>query len=118
MSIVYFIIGVVLGMYMGMGQKLSFTSAHAHINLLGWVSLAISGLIYKAFPIAAKHMLAVIHFWLVMIGTPLFTLGLFLIGAGKLATIGGISVALGGFLVILGVIVFAVNIFKNIKANG
>lgn len=61
-SIVYFLIGIILGYYMGVSDSFQFTSAHAHINLLGWVSLAITGGIYHIFPTAGENKLAKIHF--------------------------------------------------------
>lgn len=61
-------------MYIGFGDQFVFSSAHAHINLLGWVSLALSGVIYQLFPLAGENKLAVLHFWLQMIGVPLLTL--------------------------------------------
>lgn len=115
-SVIYFVLGVVLGMYMGMTNQFVFTSAHAHINLLGWVSLALSGLIYQAFPVASKNKLAVTHFWLLMIGVPLLSLALIMFGLGNHA-IGGVLSAIGGFSIIGGVIVFAINVNINIKSN-
>jgi cbb3-type cytochrome oxidase subunit 1 len=47
---------------MGVSDSFQFTSAHAHINLLGWVSLAITGGIYHIFPTAGENKLAKIHF--------------------------------------------------------
>ena len=66
-----FVIGADLGIYMGGSDRFSFTSAHAHINLLGWVSLALAGLIHRAFPQAGRSGLAAAHYWLKMIGVPL-----------------------------------------------
>ncbi|WP_175476851.1 MULTISPECIES: hypothetical protein [Virgibacillus] len=40
---VYSVLGVCLGLTMGITENFSFTSVHAHLNLLGWVSLALFG---------------------------------------------------------------------------
>jgi cbb3-type cytochrome oxidase subunit 1 len=111
-SAVYFVIGVLLGMYMSMTEKTTFSPIHAHINLLGWASLGLAGVIYAAFPSAAETTLAKLHFWLHNIGLPLMMIALafFLTGAAWATSI----IAIGGVLVVLGVILFAVNIFKNI----
>ena len=37
---------------------------HAHINLLGWTTTALAGLIYSVFPKARARVLARVHFWL------------------------------------------------------
>jgi hypothetical protein len=42
------VIGVSLGIYMGLAHDFTLAPVHAHINLLGWVSLFIMGLYYKA----------------------------------------------------------------------
>ena len=57
-SVLYFVIGIGFGMYIGFGDQFAFSSAHAHINLLGWVSLALSGVIYQLFPLAGENKLA------------------------------------------------------------
>ena len=41
---VYFIIAVCLGLVMGIIHDFRFASVHAHLNLLGWVSMAIFGI--------------------------------------------------------------------------
>ena len=37
---VYFIVAVCLGLVMGIIHDFRFASVHAHLNLLGWVSMA------------------------------------------------------------------------------
>ncbi len=116
-AVIYFIIGVSMGMYMGITDHFVFTSAHAHINLLGWVSLAVTGLIYQVFPVAGNSKLAKVHFWLHMIGIPLLTISMIFFGLGNFSM--GIPLsAVGGILVIAGVLVFVVNVIKNVKSLG
>ncbi len=103
-------------MYIEFGNQFVFSSAHAHINLLGWVSLALSGIIYQLFPLAGNNKLAAIHFGLQMIGVPLLTLAMVLFGLGKFE-IGGPLSGIGGMLVFAGVIIFAINVFKNVKSK-
>ena len=45
-AVVYALGGMVLGMYMGGSGDHSMAPVHAHINLLGWASLAIMGAFY------------------------------------------------------------------------
>jgi cbb3-type cytochrome oxidase subunit 1 len=112
-SAVYFVIGVLLGMYMSMTEKMLLTPVHAHVNLLGWASLALAGLVYAAFPAAAETALAKWHFWLHNIGLPVMMISLvfFLTGSTWATPI----IAIGGVLTVIGVILFAINIFKNVK---
>lgn len=39
--------GMVLGISMGMSQDFALAPAHAHLNLLGWVTMAIYGLYHR-----------------------------------------------------------------------
>ncbi|CAG7623488.1 hypothetical protein PAESOLCIP111_02528 [Paenibacillus solanacearum] len=109
---VYFVIGVLFGMFMSIVHKFEFASVHAHINLLGWVSLALTGFVYHLFPKAAASKLAVTHFWLHNIGLPIMMIGLALLvsGVGNMEPV----IAVGGVLVTISVIVFLVNVFKHV----
>jgi len=112
-SVVYFVIGVCIGMYMSMAEKFTFKPVHVHITLLGWMSMALAGLIYIAFPAAAETTMAKVHFWLHNISLPIMMIGLaFLVSGAKTATP---AVAVGGTLMVLGIIVFALNILKNVR---
>ena len=42
--------GVALGLVMGIAHDFHLAPVHAHINLVGWASLALMGLTYRAFP--------------------------------------------------------------------
>jgi hypothetical protein len=42
--------GVALGIAMGMSHDFRLAPVHAHLNLLGWTSLALMGLTYRAWP--------------------------------------------------------------------
>ncbi|WML57285.1 cytochrome-c oxidase [Neobacillus sp. PS2-9] len=112
-SVCYFVVGVCLGMYMSMTEKFDFRPVHVHINLLGWTAMTLAGLIYVAFPTAAETTLAKVHFWLHNIALPIMMIGLaFLVSGVKAA---GPAVAVGGTLMVLGIILFAINILKNVK---
>ena len=50
LAVVYLVIGVGLGIAMGMSGNHTQFPTHAHLNLLGWVSLALIGLTYRQFP--------------------------------------------------------------------
>lgn len=52
------LVGEGLGIYMGVSQNFTLSPAHAHLNLLGWVTLAAFGLMHRAFPGLATSRLA------------------------------------------------------------
>jgi hypothetical protein len=64
LAVLFGLIGMGLGVMMGKTQDFTLHAVHAHINLLGWVSMSLYGLVYRAVPKAAAGILPVIHFWL------------------------------------------------------
>lgn len=114
-SAVYFLLGIILGMFMSITHQFSYAPSHAHISLLGWASLALAGIIYHLFPDAAQNKLATSHFWLHNIGLPVMMIGLIAFEAGKTAF--EPVIAIGASLTSLGVVLFVINIFLHVKAN-
>ncbi|MEC0372898.1 cytochrome-c oxidase [Paenibacillus chibensis] len=110
---VYLVIGILFGMFMSITHKFGYASVHAHINLLGWASLALSGIIYYLFPNAGDHLLAKVHFWLHNIGLPVMMIGLILY-VNEVAHVEPV-IATGGVLVTIGILTFMVNVLQNVK---
>ena len=52
LAVLYLIAGVSLGLFMAASHDHSMFPVHAHLNLLGWVSLSLFGLFYRACPAA------------------------------------------------------------------
>jgi hypothetical protein len=71
LAVLYLVIGVAIGIGMGAIQNFTLRPVHAHVNLLGWTTLAISGLIYTVFPQTGTTTLARVHFWLLNLALPL-----------------------------------------------
>lgn len=111
-SMLYFITGVALGIHMAASHDLAIAPVHAHVNLIGWVSLALAALIYKAYPAAAGSALARVHFWLNILALPVLatTLYLFLRGNAAVEPLLG----LGSFAIGASVLALALNVFRNV----
>jgi peptidoglycan/LPS O-acetylase OafA/YrhL len=109
---VYFTIGVLAGLTMGIIHDFRFTSVHAHLNLLGWVSMALFGLIYHFYPNAANSKLAKTQFWLHNTGVPVMLGGIALQVLGVSAALP--PTIIGSLAVVIGVILFMVNVFKYV----
>ncbi|WP_309088438.1 hypothetical protein [Phenylobacterium sp.] len=45
-AVLYALVGMILGMFMGATQDFTMRPLHAHINLLGWAGLALMGAFY------------------------------------------------------------------------
>lgn len=52
------LVGEGMGIYMGMAQDFMLSPVHAHLNLLGWVTLVVYGLLHRAYPQLATSRLA------------------------------------------------------------
>lgn len=115
-SSLYFVVGTILGMIMGMAELFQFTSTHAHINLLGWSSMTLFGLIYHAFPHLTANRLATVHFWTHNIGLPIMLLGLISF-ALRNNLLGIPLMSIGGLIIILAAILFTINIWKNLERS-
>ena len=115
-AVAFFVVGVLLGVYMGAGQDFRFTHVHAHLNLLGWVALALAGLLYERFPQLARGWPGEAHYWLHTIGLLLF------MGAFAWSAAGGggeakVGVAVGASAVALAVLLFAGNVFVRLRVR-
>ena len=64
LAVAYLVAGVSFGIFMAASNDHSMFPVHAHINLLGWVTMSLFGLFYLAFPQAAQTRLARVHFYL------------------------------------------------------
>lgn len=105
-AIIYAVLGMTLGLFMGMTQDHSQMPTHAHFVLIGWVTFAIYGFFYHAFPNAAANRLANAHFWLAEISLIVLLAGLFAIFGGK-PDLGEPFAAAGSIGILLSVILFA-----------
>ena len=52
------LIGIGLGIFMGIRHDFTLIQAHAHLNLLGFVTMFLSARYYRAVPQAARSKLA------------------------------------------------------------
>jgi hypothetical protein len=81
-AISYLVIGIGLGVFMGASGDHTLYPAHAHINLVGWASMALTGMMYRAFPAAAQTRLAAWHFWLYQLAAPVMLIAVLAIYSG------------------------------------
>ncbi|MDR6917419.1 hypothetical protein J2X66_004298 [Pseudomonas sp. 3296] len=70
LAAIYFAIGVMLGVAMGASGDHSLYAVHAHINLLGWVSMALFGIIGAVHPSITEGRIAAIQFWTYNVAVP------------------------------------------------
>lgn len=74
---IFGLIGAVLGSHMAGAGSLAFRPVHAHVLVVGWLSLFAWGIYYKAFRVKATKLMAV-QGWTGIIGAAGLSLGLWL----------------------------------------
>lgn len=109
LAVLFALVGMGLGVMMGKSEDFTLAPAHAHINLLGWVSMTLYALIYRAVPRAAQGVLPVIHFWLNLLAYLFMipVLVMFLLGNKDMAPLLGIaSIAMWVSMLLFAIIVW------------
>ncbi|HEY0817873.1 MAG TPA: hypothetical protein VGD46_03790 [Rhizobacter sp.] len=110
LSVVYFLVAIVLGNYMGMQQDFRLKHVHVHIALLGWLSLAMIGVLYRVYPELEEGWLPRAHLWLHNVGLVVFMGGFtgyvlqgkqFVPALGTGATVASLGIVLFAFNVLL-----------------
>ena len=110
-AIVFLILGIAAGLQMAISGEHSAFPAHAHINLLGWVTSAIFGGYYALNPQKAARRIAMIHYWLYTIGLVIMLPALYVMLQGNPAL--EPVVAGGSLIVAAAVLIFAVVVFSS-----
>lgn len=107
-STLFALAGMGYGMYMAGSQDHLLAGAHAHNNLLGWVTMALYGFYYRAVPSAVTG-LATAHFWITLVANLIFPFGIALAILGSTPLLA----AIGGGLEILAMLIFAYTVFRH-----
>lgn len=111
MAILYLMTGIGVGLHMSITQDHTAVGAHAHINLLGWVTSAVFGGYYALNPHKAEG-------WLPRIQCSLYSIGLIVMLPSLYMLLTGSpgaepAVAIGSLAVASGVVLFAVVVFTR-----
>jgi|SRR5690348_2131303 len=103
--------GAALGISMGASENFQLTPVHAHLNLVGWASLAVFGLVYRAYPKLAERRLALFHFIFSATSAVLLPIG---IGLAVLRSQSGLAIA-ASLLWVVGVLLFLLQLFTLLR---
>ena len=114
-AVLFALIGMIVGVYMAASQNHALGQAHAHINLIGWVSLFLIGLFYERRPQLDKSAGAR---WQVII----YTIGAVVLNASLAALLLGNAgaepgAAAGSFVVLGSMFWFGWLVFRNVDAR-
>ncbi|MEJ0025361.1 MAG: hypothetical protein WDN01_04970 [Rhizomicrobium sp.] len=113
-AILLLLSGMVLGEYMGAKEEFTLAPVHAHMNLLGWASLALYGTFYALTAATLSPRLAWINFTFSTLGVLAMTVTLtLLLTTGNSAVWGPASGAAGG-LALLGALTFLICVLREL----
>jgi hypothetical protein len=111
LALLYFVAGTGLGVFMGMSQDHTMFPVHAHLNLLGWASLALTGFIYDRFPAATATRLYPVHLWLYNLALPIAMIALVFLFKGNEAL--GPVAGIASLVLFASIVIFVFNVWRN-----
>ena len=115
-AVLFAVTGMVIGVGMAASHNHALGQAHAHINLIGWVSLFLIGLFYERRPQLDKSAGARWQVILYSIGAVVTNASLAALLLGNAGAEPGAAV--GSFIVLGSMIWFAWLVFRNADARG
>ena len=118
-SAIFGLIGTVLGSHMAGAGSSAFRPIHAHILLVGWLSLFAWGVFYKIYKVRAKKLIP-IHGWTGIIGAIGLTSGMwlqFMQPFGVNETLSLILYIVGGTILLISFALFVVITFLTEKES-
>lgn len=105
----YVTLGMVWGIVMSATGNHGLAPAHAHLNLIGWVTMALFGIYYHLVPRAGEHVLAKAHFAVATAGVLLIVPGIVMVLVG----LGDLLAKIGSILTLASMLLFVVVVFRS-----
>ncbi len=112
---VYMLIGLGIGLYVAISKQFVLMTVHSHTSLLGWLTMAVTGLVYMVAPSCAASRLAFWHFLLHNIGLPVMLVSLALYEYGN--TRAEAFLGIGSVVVLFSLLLFAVNVCRRLRKD-
>jgi hypothetical protein len=108
-AVVFVVAGMIWGLVMAISDDHSAMPAHAHLNLLGWVSLFMFGIYYRLHPWLEDARSASVQVWVWIVGTIILSIGVALVHTGH--SVGNPIAAVGSVVVLLDALLFGWLVF-------
>jgi cbb3-type cytochrome oxidase subunit 1 len=108
-AVIYVTLGMVFGIWMSASHDHQLSAAHGHLNLIGWVTMALFGVYYHLVPSAAESRLATLHFIVATVGVWLIVPGIAL--AIRQTT--ELLAVLGSFVTLASMLMFLFIVLRN-----
>lgn len=102
LGLVFLVVGMAFGIWMGITKNFQYADAHAHWNLVGFVTSALYGLIHRAYPKLAESRLTWPQCFVHVAGILIFAPGIILV----VATGQEIAAIIGALLILTAALMF------------
>jgi hypothetical protein len=110
-AVLFVLAGMVWGLQMGLSNDHSAFPAHAHLNLLGFVSLFLFGFYYRMYPLLDQSRAAFAQVWIWILGTRIMTIGVAFVHTGHKG--GDPIAAIGSVIVLAAMLTFGWLVFRS-----
>jgi hypothetical protein len=103
------LVGMFWGIQMSVSHDHSLASAHAHLNLVGWATMALFGIYYRLTPAANNTLLAKIQAGVAILGVAVMVPGIAIVIQGGTPAIA----AAGSFLSVTSMAIFLYTVMRH-----
>lgn len=110
LAVLFVVAGMAMGIGMAASQDHSIMPAHAHLNLLGWVSLFLFGIYYERRPALNASRMAMVQIVLWSVGTVVLTVAVAAIHLGYTAA--DPIAAIASLVILAAMLIFAYFVFR------
>ena len=110
-AVVIVVAGMIWGLQMAISRDHAAPPAHAHLNLLGYVSLFLFGLYYRLHPSLDRSRAALVQVAVWIAGTIVMTIGVGLVHTGREA--GDPFAAIGSLVVLADMVMFGWLVYRS-----
>lgn len=110
-AVLFVVFGMAWGIQMAISQDHSAFPAHAHNNLLGFVSLFLFGIYYYLHPTLEQDRAASVQVWVWIVATAILDVGVGLVHTGH--PNGDPIAAIGSFIVLADMVLFGWLVYRT-----
>lgn len=103
------LLGMGWGIQMSATHNHTLSPAHGHLNLLGFVAMAVFGTYYALSPDASKSRLAIVHFAVAVLSVTVLVPGIVLAISGQ----GEAIAKVGSILALLSMVIFTIVVVRH-----
>ncbi len=108
-AIIYVLAGMGFGIWMAVNQDFQLAPMHGHLNLIGWVTMALFAFYYHQVPQAAASPLAKLHFALATVSIWLMVPGIAMALTGQ----GEVLAKVGSVCAIITMLIFLTVVLRT-----